>query len=878
MLLADRPHKAETLDASVMNLDPWHHPTIIPTCSIFITSVAGRAQNFPRHVNIGILPGTLITLFCRTRWFSSHDRPTDGAMNADTAGRPVTMDTNNLAPPLAVARKPLLGCATFPAGPFQDISEGFPRFFEALLAAVPLDNAHHESVTHFDSGITPISATLNKEPASEPVSSPELPMFPADNATPTAVVIQVANHITATDEAAISTASTSDCVKLSDDPVTAECILPAEDTSIPDIPESPIGHVSTSETSILSPGIATFPDPLAEHVSHLADLTPDEEPVSAEPTLAPVEASTVDELHDSVTDTALATSVAELVTAPYPEDTSSVIQASTAAEETTSSDISTANVEDPTITVNEPVDTIGSEPFTTAESAESVAITAAIEPVTAAVPEPVIVAATELFTTTATESELVAATATESEPFTATATESEPVIATPTAPEPLPATTSEPFTTSATPSVELVATTATEPVLESMTTATEPTNTTTNDLPVIETSSESLLEHSAATEEVMQETSSEDTSSITEPVTVLEETASAASSFATEPTVTIDNISGNAVEPPIKTLTPITILSAEDNPAIHTTQEVETVNSGDSNELPTEPTQDPATSDLDVAQEPLVENIAESDLENHLQHDSELESSWEVVTPDESTFDHNNETAAVTTPLLVTAYPLILEDDFDAAASSIFNTELEYLFDTDITWSIPQIVEKGKSARDTVRERLTKKTTTRFNLQNLRLEKAAQALSIDGAAPISIATQPAPALAAAPALPIVDQHAEVPADTEGSATTPEVFSDNEEAVVDVTKDIATGGHSRTGSSSSDESKLSAGAVFDSAPCPGTPVTEYCMTPPKSHADEVEKATTEPTANMKATEPVSSTNEPEDAAANDLPADENETTN
>jgi len=39
-----------------MNLDPWHHPTIIPTCSIFITSVAERAQNFPRHVNIEILP------------------------------------------------------------------------------------------------------------------------------------------------------------------------------------------------------------------------------------------------------------------------------------------------------------------------------------------------------------------------------------------------------------------------------------------------------------------------------------------------------------------------------------------------------------------------------------------------------------------------------------------------------------------------------------------------------------------------------------------------------------------------------------------------------------------------------------------------------
>ncbi|KAG7293664.1 hypothetical protein NEMBOFW57_003719 [Staphylotrichum longicolle] len=795
------------------------------------------------------------------------------------------MDTNNLSPPLAIARRPLLGCATFSAGPFQDISEGFPRFFEALLAAVSLDNAHHESATHFDSSNTPISASPTREPAFEPVNSPELPAFPVNNATPDPVVIEVDKHIAAIDEAAISPASTSDCVKLSDDPVTAECILPAEDTSIPDIAESLIDHVSTSETSILSPGIATSLDPLAEHVSHLADLTPDEEPAPAELPLASVEAFTVDEVRDFVTDTALAAEVAELVTAPCSEDTSSAIQASIATEETTSSEISTTSMEDPAITVTEPIDSIGSETFTTAEStesvpnttatesAESVAITTAIEPITVAVPEPVIIVALEPVTVPATESELV----------TATATESEPVITTAPAPEPLLATasesttaTSEPITISATSSIELVATTATEPVPESTSTAAEPTSTA-NDLAVIETSPESLLEHSAATEELMQPTSSEDSSPITEPVTVIEETACGVNSVAAEPTVAIDNISGNPVEPPLNTLAPITILSAEDTPAILTTQEAETAESGDTNELPTEPTQDPATSDLVVAREPLLENIAESDLENHLQYDSELESSWEVVTSDESTFDHNNETAPVATPLLVTAYPLIFEDDFDAAASSIFNTELERLFDTDITWSIPQVVEKGKSERDTVRERLTKKTTTRFNLQNLRLEKAAQALSVNGAAPINTETHPVPALEATRALPIVAQQAEVPADVEGNTITSEVFSDNEEAVVDVAKDISTGGHSRTGSSSSDESKLSAGAVFDSAPCPGTPVTEYCMTPPKSHADEVEKANAEPTADMKATDAVGSTNGPEEAAANGLSQDEDETT-
>lgn len=146
-------------------------------------------------------------------------------------------------------------------------------------------------------------------------------------------------------------------------------------------------------------------------------------------------------------------------------------------------------------------------------------------------------------------------------------------------------------------------------------------------------------------------------------------------------------------------------------------------------------------------------------------------------------------------PTPVTVYPVIFEDDFDAAISSVFNADFERLMDLDVAWSVPQVVEKGKSQREITRERLANKSTAQFSPQNLRLEKAAKALSIDGAPPVQVTRAPARAV-------------EMAADMSRS-------------------------HSRKSSSSSVNSDFSTEGAFDSAPCPGTPVTEYNMTPTKN---------------------------------------------
>jgi hypothetical protein len=152
----------------------------------------------------------------------------------------------------------------------------------------------------------------------------------------------------------------------------------------------------------------------------------------------------------------------------------------------------------------------------------------------------------------------------------------------------------------------------------------------------------------------------------------------------------------------------------------------------------------------------------------------------------------------ITLPTQVIAYRVIFEDEFDAATSNVFDADFERIMDVDSKWRVPQLVEKGKSEREITRERLANQSTSQFNPQNLRLEKAAEALSIDGIPPVLLTKPPAPAMG-------------MPTDTIRS-------------------------HSRKSSSSSFDSSFSTDGAFDSVPCPGTPVTEYNMTPTKNDDD------------------------------------------
>ncbi|KAL2168571.1 hypothetical protein VTG60DRAFT_7176 [Thermothelomyces hinnuleus] len=174
-------------------------------------------------------------------------------------------------------------------------------------------------------------------------------------------------------------------------------------------------------------------------------------------------------------------------------------------------------------------------------------------------------------------------------------------------------------------------------------------------------------------------------------------------------------------------------------------------------------------------------------------------------------------------PMPLPVFPLIFEDDFDAPVSSTFQAGLELLMEIDTTWCVPQIVEKGKSERELVRERLANRSTAQFNLQNLRLEKAARALTINGG---PVHAQTSRKVAALPArVPPAKRDIAAPETKDG-------FAQAEVA------DAPARNHSRSTSASSSASKVSADAVFDSAPCPGTPVTEYTGTPTKeaeSHA-------------------------------------------
>jgi hypothetical protein len=249
---------------------------------------------------------------------------------------------------------------------------------------------------------------------------------------------------------------------------------------------------------------------------------------------------------------------------------------------------------------------------------------------------------------------------------------------------------------------------------------------------------------------------------------------------------------------------------------------------------------DDSESDIKVVLRDILDTNEDLDFESDFEAEAENELS---ETPAVYTMESIPEKQQATIPTPSPVYPLIFEDDFDAAVSSIFNIDFEQLMEIEFDRSIPQIAEKGKSEREVLRERLANKETAQFNPQNLRLEKFARALSINGPLPVKPATKKAapeaeiatPTTHVEPETAVPKYEAETPAEVETKTEAQQVFSDTEEATIEKAKEITSRNHSRSSSDSSAASHLSAEAGFDSAPCPGTPMTEHSGTPPKDGA-------------------------------------------
>lgn len=220
-------------------------------------------------------------------------------------------------------------------------------------------------------------------------------------------------------------------------------------------------------------------------------------------------------------------------------------------------------------------------------------------------------------------------------------------------------------------------------------------------------------------------------------------------------------------------------------------------------------------------------------------------------------------TPEIKEPIPVPVYTLAFEDDFDAPVSSIFDTRLEHLMGVDMSWSVPQIVEKSKSEREVIRQRLANQGTAQFNPQNLRLEKAARALTING--PLIQSSRKTAALPTrlTPAKRDVTAH--------------RMQADNIPPVEELLPSI----HSRSVSASSAESRVSTDAAFDSAPCPGTPATDYSGTPTKDgepYGTVTEKTIFQQHVGSHEIRSIHVENEPEELAAEKIAEDESETTN
>jgi hypothetical protein len=194
-------------------------------------------------------------------------------------------------------------------------------------------------------------------------------------------------------------------------------------------------------------------------------------------------------------------------------------------------------------------------------------------------------------------------------------------------------------------------------------------------------------------------------------------------------------------------------------------------------------------------------NDLESDAEDASENESENDEIIEAIHQIPVLGEKMQDPVDISTPVPV--WPIIYEDDFDACISSPLDTGFELFLTSDNSWSIPTLAEKGKSERDIVKERLANRETARFNRQNLRLEQASRALTING--PVQV-----PAKSIAPSVeeatpvttPAPQKEMEMSASDIGNDTVDslEAFSDNEEDAVELAKAIASGSHSRTASS------------------------------------------------------------------------------
>lgn len=307
----------------------------------------------------------------------------------------------------------------------------------------------------------------------------------------------------------------------------------------------------------------------------------------------------------------------------------------------------------------------------------------------------------------------------------------------------------------------------------------------------------------------------------------------------------------------------------EDIPAAEDNQVVTDVAELDENALSCQPKQDaPLDGDaVHVGTEDLVaEDISVIDAIN---------GAGEEAAPEEPSKLDTNNVAEEEEPQSVDntfslVYPVVYEDDFDAGVSSLFDTDFTRFLGIDDSWSVPMLVEKGKPERDTVLERLTNPSTAQFSLQNLRLEQASRALSLNNTLSVHVNTE------VTPTSPV---NGSPTVSTPVAEAKPEVSEEVVDAVEPEIEAPANRIHARTASSryvcipspagllhdadchtcSSSNSKSAGDVIFDNAACPGTPVTEYSASPSS------EEPQTSAAVNETPSKPAVEVNEPENIA-------------
>jgi hypothetical protein len=242
----------------------------------------------------------------------------------------------------------------------------------------------------------------------------------------------------------------------------------------------------------------------------------------------------------------------------------------------------------------------------------------------------------------------------------------------------------------------------------------------------------------------------------------------------------------------------------------------------------------------------------------------------------------DNKDQASTADFLIPILPLVFEDDFDAAVSTVFDKQFERQLDVDAAWSTPHVVEKGKPEREIVRERLASRKNAQFNLQNLRLERAARALTIDGTAPTQVTKTTPVVTRSQPTLTAeVFKHEDAaPSSAElNDMDAEQTSSDNEDAVAQLAEQIAASRiHSRSTSSGSTESKASSKSDFDQVPCPGTPMTECSTTPTKETVFKTPAAASQPDTEVETCTNADKGHETQDVAHDKNISVENATAN